>query len=98
MCKKLCYPRLKLLEKSWLDEANNGYVFADISDDEDTTDEEPTEGQRLLTLKAVQIRYMIEYSFQAMSAVTCFFMVFVLYTVVLYTVVYKDDMFRIRLR
>ena len=46
-----------------------------------TTDEEPTErATSILTLKAVQIRYVVEFTMEAMSAVTCFFMLFVLYT------------------
>ena len=51
---------LKALEEPWLNVANNGHVFVDISDDEDNTDEEPTEGQRLVPLTEAQIREMNE--------------------------------------
>ena len=52
---------LKALEEPWLNVANNGHVFVDISDDEDNTDEEPIEafeGQRLLPLTGAQMREM----------------------------------------
>ena len=35
---------LKALEEPWLNVGKNGYVFVDISDDEDNTDEEQTKG------------------------------------------------------
>ena len=56
---------LKALEKPWLNVANKGHVFVDISDDEDNTDEEPIEafeGQRLLPLTEAQVREMNGFS------------------------------------
>ena len=61
------------LEETWLNGANhasNGYVFVDISDGEDNTNEEPTEGQRLVNLTEEQIKEMNKDPSNAASATT----------------------------